>query len=120
MLRFITTYVASVGLCCLASTSAWACNIEFRIKLNTLGENVEVELRRGAVGSSRVVETKRSSGGLVSFQDLCAGEYFLAIGDGDSVSVTEPRMFEEDYVYTSSIVMQSGVGNVKTLDRGAL
>src|SRR5450830_1754760 len=49
---------------------AATCNIGFNIDLQTFGENVSVELRSGAPGSSRIVGTQRSQGGRVSFNSL--------------------------------------------------
>lgn len=100
--------------------AAAACNIEYSIELNTFGEGVQVELRAGTPGSSRVVRTSRSSGGAVVFSPLCADTYFLAIGNDDSVSVTQPRYFQEDRRYTSRITVQRGGGNVTRSSRKSL
>jgi hypothetical protein len=43
---------------------------------------------------------------------LCAGYYFLAIGEGDSVSVTNASYFEDNSDYSSKIVRQRRSGNV--------
>ncbi len=100
--------------------SALACNSEYNITLQAFGEGVLVELRSGSPGTSLVVEARRSNGGAVNFGNLCPGYYFLAIGNGDSVNVTQTRYFEADAIYTSSIVMQRGGGNVSNKSRKSL
>ena len=75
------------------SFAANACNINFSIELQTFGENVTVDLRTGAPGRSRLVSIQRSQGGQVTFDNLCPGSYFLAIGNDDSVSVTPVSQF---------------------------
>ena len=102
------------------SWGANACNIDFSIELQTFGENVTVELRSGAPGRSHPVKSQRSQGGRVSFDNLCPGSYFLAIGNEDSVSVTPVRQFESDRGYTSRITLQRGSGNVSKQSRKAL
>jgi hypothetical protein len=97
--------------------SAVACNTEYNITLQTFGEGVLVELRSGSPGSSKVVHSQRSNGGGVNFGNLCPGNYFLAVGNEDAVSVTQTRYFEADSVYTGSIVMQRGSGNVSKKSR---
>jgi len=102
------------------SGNALACNTEYNITLQTFGEGVLVELRSGSPGNSRVVQSKKSNGGSVNFKNLCAGNYFLAIGNSDSVSVTQTRYFEADAIYTDSIVIQRGSGNVSNKSRKSL
>jgi len=97
-----------------------ACNVDYDVELQTFGENVNVELRSGVPGRSMVVSNRRSSGGHVYFNNLCAGSYFLAIGNGDTVSVTPVRQFALDYSYTSRITIQRGSGNVSSKSRGSL
>lgn len=99
------------------SFGAIACNIELKIELQTFGENVIVELRKGSPGNSRPVKSQRSQGGQVRFDSLCPGNYFLAIGNDDSVSVTPVRNFEENVSYSSRITMQRGSGNVSKQSR---
>lgn len=104
----------------LLATSVHACNIEFNITLETFGEGVLVELRQGVPGSSKVVRSTRSSGGHVAFSPLCPGNYFLAIGNDDYVSVTPGRNFQEDMIYNSKITVQRGSGNVSRQSRKSL
>jgi len=113
-------YLISALLFLGMAGSAVACNTDYNITLQTFGEGVLVELRSGSPGKSRVVQSRRSNGGAVNFGNLCPGNYFLAIGNDDSVSVTETRYFEADAVYTSNIVMQRGTGNVSRKSRNSL
>ncbi len=116
MFRFLL--LASWLLVC--TTRAFACEIEYTVNLETSGERVRIELRTGSPGRSRVVATKVSSGGQVYFPALCAGSYFTAIGNDESVSVTPVRYFEDQHSYTSRITLQRGTGNVQRMKRGAL
>ena len=100
--------------------STFACNTEYNITLETFGEGVLVELRSGSPGSSSVIRSTKSSGGLVRFNSLCPGNYFLAIGNGDNVSVTQPRYLENESIYTGRITMQRGSGNVSNKSRKSL
>lgn len=97
-----------------------ACNVQFNVTLQTFGEGVSVELRGGVPGTSTVVRSTRSFGGSVNFAQLCPGSYFLAIGNGDSVSVTPVRNFVDDMIYSSRITIQRGAGNVSTKSRRSL
>ena len=114
----IITLLFAFGL--LFAVGANACNIRFTIQLQTFGENVQVELRNGSPGNSSLVTSQRSRGGQVGFYDLCPGNYFLAIGNGDSVSVTPVRNFTENTSYKSNITMQRGSGNVSRKSRKSL
>ena len=113
----MTKYFTAILVFLTISTSALACNTEYNITLKAIGSEVLVELRSGSPGTSRIVQSKRSLGGNVSFTGICPGSYFLAIGNDDSVSVTQSRFYESDAVYTSQIVMQKGSGNVSHKSR---
>jgi hypothetical protein len=102
------------------SASAFACNASYTVHLQTFGEGVLVELRAGAPGASRVARSAQSTGGTVSFSDLCPGGYFLAIGNEESVSVGPVRFFENDHTYTSRIALQKGSGNLTRRSRKSL
>jgi hypothetical protein len=104
----------------ISAGSAFACNSEYNVTLETFGEGVLVELRSGSPGSSSVVRSTKSSGGVVRFNSLCPGNYFLAIGNGDNVSVTQTRYFENDSINTSLITLQRGSGNVSSKSRKSL
>jgi hypothetical protein len=112
--------IFAVSLALSSVASAFACSTDFTINLETFGAGVSVELRRGAPGSSKLIKTQQSSGGTVYFSGLCAGSYFLAIGDSEQVNVTPVRQFEDYMQYTSSIRMQKGSGNVTKKSRSAL
>ena len=88
------------------------CDISFAINIESFGEDVSVELRRGEPGSSRYIGTRRIRGGSVRFLNLCPGSYFVAIGNSDTVSVTPTRQFLKSHVYTSRLTIQKGSGNV--------
>lgn len=105
---------------CLISTAAFACDISFNVELQTFGENVTVELRAGTPGKSRPVASRKSMGGRVDFRSLCAGSYFLAIGNDDTVSVTPVKQFQDDHDYSSRITLQRGSGNVSKRSRKSL
>ena len=112
--------IPAIILSLFISLPALACDIEFVVNLKTLGQTVNVELREGKPGRSKVMETKRSSGGVVRFSSLCPGGYFLAIGDETYVHVTPNQTFEEGYEYESNIRLQQGHGNVDRKKRSAL
>ncbi len=113
-------YLIATLLLFSMTESVLACNTKYNITLQTFGEGVLVELRSGSPGNSRVVQSRRSNGGAVNFANLCPGNYFLAIGNDDSVSVTQTRYFEADAIYTGSIIMQRGSGNVSNKSRKSL
>jgi hypothetical protein len=100
--------------------AANACSTVWNISLETFGEGVTIELRSGVPGKSKVIATRQSHGGQVDFENLCAGKYFLAIGNEEQVSVTPVRTFENNASYASSIVVQTGAGNVETRSRSSL
>lgn len=100
--------------------AAFACSAQYNITLETFGEGVLVELRSGSPGKSKVVRSARSTGGNVNFSGLCQGNYFLAIGNSESVSVTPVRFVQDGAVYTSRIATQRGSGNVSKQSRSGL
>jgi len=104
----------------LLMARAEACTTTWNITLETFGEGVTVELRSGVPGNSATVATRRSSGGQVQFGSLCAGDYFLAIGNDDSVNVTPVRKFQNGSSYSSSITVTRSTGNVAQRSRQSL
>ena len=111
----------AIGLLVAAPVNAGrACSASLTVQFETFGEGVTIELRQGVPGKSKVFDTQRSSGGTVYFAKLCAGSYFMAIGNEDTVSVTPVRQFEENGQYRSRIVVQRGSGNVTRKSRNAL
>lgn len=110
-------FVVSIFL----ATGAYArCVTTFDINLQTFGEGVLVELRAGSPGNSRVVSSRSSRGGHVGFSGLCPGNYFLAIGNDETISVTPVRYFEDYAGYSSTITLQKGSGNVSKRSRSSL
>lgn len=110
----------SVFSVCLISVTALACDINFNVELQTFGENVMVELRSGSPGRSRPIASRTSQGGQVGFSNLCAGSYFLAIGNDEYVSVTPVKQFQDEHDYSSRIILQRGSGNVSRQSRKSL
>ncbi len=104
----------------MAAQMAQACEIAYEVNLETFGEGVLVELRSGRPGASTVLKSQRSNGGTVRFTGLCPATYFLAIGNDDSVNVTQTRFFAEGSTYTSRITVQRGSGNVSRQSRKSL
>lgn len=107
-MKLILTLLATY----LISMQAYACNIQYTLNVKTLGESVTIELRSGRPGKSRVVDTSRTRGGIVSFRDVCPGNHFFAIGDDNSVDVTPVESLKEGYEYSSEIRIQQRVGNM--------
>lgn len=112
--------LATLILLTSISTEAISCNSDYNINLETFGEGVLVELRIGRPGASKVARATRSSGGLVSFSGLCAGNYFIAIGNEEYVSVGPIRDFDGESIYNSRIVLQRGTGNLTKQARKSL
>ncbi len=89
----------------------------------TRGQNrVMVELRQGAPGTSKVFDTKYFEGqtGTVSFSKMCAGSYFIAIGNGDSVAVGPVRQFSDSQSVHTRVRVTPSSGNVSTRSRSGL
>ena len=118
--EFVFKFIALATLSFASIPSYANCQTNFGITLQTFGEGVKVELRTGSPGNSKVINSKFSSGGQVNFVDLCPGNYFLAIGNDESVSVTPVRYFEDFSEYNSSIVLQRSSGNVSKRSRSSL
>jgi hypothetical protein len=81
-----------------------------------------VELRQGSPGSSQVFDKQYFEGrtGTVNFSKMCAGSYFIAIGNGETVAVGPVRQFGDGQsVHTRVRVTQSS-GNVGTRSRSGL
>jgi hypothetical protein len=95
-----------------AAPAAAACNTTLTVNLEEEGDGVTVELRLGVPGKSVVVSSKASSGKRVYFSGLCAGSYFMAIGNQDYVEVTPVHQFQDNMRYESTISLQTGGTNV--------
>lgn len=121
MKQAVIRYVFGIAFGASLTSAAFAgCDTTYTINLQTFGEGVRVELRTGAPGNSKVVSSNYSHGGQVGFSRLCPGNYFLAIGNDESVSVTQVRYFEDNAEYSGTITMQRGSGNVSKRSRNSL
>jgi hypothetical protein len=120
-LAFSLALPAALGILPIAAA---ACTSTYTVILQNQGSgaasNVLVELRQGAPGHSVLLSSQRSIGGTATFTGLCAGSYFLAIGDGDSVQVTPVHDFLDSHIYKSTITLVTGPGNVSTQSRQSL
>jgi len=111
----------------MCSSSAFACSTVYTINLQVelspeiakQGDDILVELRSGAVGRSKVVSNQKLHGknGTVSFSGLCAGAYFVDIGNGDLVAVAPVHNFSDGAHYVSTIRVSFTTGNVATQRR---
>lgn len=83
---------------------------------------VMVELRQGTPGNSKVSDTKYFDGqsGTVSFSQICAGQYFIAIGNSDSVAVGPVREFRDNQTVRTTVRVTPSSGNVGTRSRSGL
>jgi len=89
----------------------------------TAGENrVMVELRQGVPGASSVFDTKYFEGrsATVSFSNMPAGSYFIAIGNGDSVAVGPVRQFSNGQRVHTRVHVTPSSGNISTRSRRSL
>ena len=89
----------------------------------TQGQNrIMVELRQGTPGASKVVDTKHFEGqtATVGFSQMCAGSYFIAIGNGDSVAVGPVRQFSDGQSVRTNVRVTQSSGNVGTRSRSGL
>jgi len=80
---------------------------------------VLVELRQGIVGSSKVFDSKHLVGhsGTVNFSNMCAGTYFIAIGNGSTVAVGPVRYFTDSQYIHTNVRVTSSQGNIGTMNR---
>jgi len=105
-------------------TASYTINITVELNSNiTRGENrLMVELRQGAPGNSKVVDTKYIEGrtGVVSFSNMCADSYFIAIGNGDTVAVGPVHKFSENENRRTKVRVSESSGNIGTKNRSGL
>jgi hypothetical protein len=115
---------------CPAAAIAGNCTASYSINLTVeLGEqltkredNILIELRQGAVGTSKVVDQKQFSGhtGTVNFLNMCAGSYFIAIGNGSTVAIGPVHIFIDKQHIQSTIRVIQSHGNIGTMNRDRL
>ena len=105
-------------------TASYTINIEVAFNSEiTQGQNrVMVELQQGVPGSSTVFDTKYFEGQMatVSFSQMPAGSYFLAIGNGDSVAVGPVHQFSYGQRQHSTVRVTQSSGNIGTRSRSGL
>lgn len=96
--------------------------VELSSTITQSDNRVMVELRQGAPGASTVFDTKYFEGktGTVSFSQMCAGSYFIAIGNGDSVAIGPVRQFSESQTVRTRVRVTPSSGNVSTRSRRSL
>ena len=106
------------------NTASYTVDIEVGFSSEiTQGQNrVMVELRQGVPGSSSVFDTKYFEGqtATVSFSQMPAGSYFLAIGNGDSVAVGPVHQFSYGQRQHSTVRVTQSSGNIGTRSRSSL
>lgn len=96
--------------------------VELSPALAKAGEDILIELRQGVVGRSKVINSQKFHGktGTVFFGNLCAGSYFMDIGNGQLVAVTPVHEFGDNGRYVSTIRVSFSEGNVATRNRNEL
>jgi hypothetical protein len=96
--------------------------VELAPDLAKSGDDVLIELRQGVVGHSKVVNSQKFHGktGTVLFNGLCAGSYFMDIGNGPLVAVTPVHEFGDGRRYQSTIRVTFSKGNVDKKSRSQL
>jgi hypothetical protein len=109
------------------ATNAVACStiltVNLTVQLETdVKEDVLIELRQGVVGHSKVVNKQKFHGstGTVVFTNLCAGSYFMDIGNGAQVAVTPVHQFGDNERRQSTIKVTLSKGNVEQKSRNEL
>lgn len=116
----MTIAAAFLAATFLIVSPALACSSSLPVDLETFGNGVSIELRRGAPGRSTVVQTRASSGGAVHFPGLCGGSYFMAIGGGETVNVTPVRQFGDADTRRSRLRVVPSSGNARGAHRKSL
>jgi hypothetical protein len=110
----------------LAANCSASYTINLTVDLNpelTNGkDNVLIELRQGAVGHSQVIDKKEFVGrsGTVVFASLCAGTYFIDIGNGERVAVGPIHPLRENQHLDTTVRVSFSEGNISTMSRGGL
>jgi hypothetical protein len=118
-----TSLPASVPLAATAAACTFNLTVNLTVDLEPgRGKNVLIELRQGVIGHSKVVNRQNFHGrtGTVFFANLCAGSYFMDIGNGDDVAVTPVHQFGDYGSYQSTIRVTFSNGNVARRSRRTL
>lgn len=96
--------------------------VELSSQITQKENRVLVELRQGSPGASKVFDKKYIEGqtGTVTFSNMCAGSYFIAIGNGETVAVGPVRQFGESESRHTRVRVTQSSGNVGTRSRSGL
>jgi hypothetical protein len=96
--------------------------VELGPELTNRDDNILVELRLGSVGNSKVVDSKHFVGhnGTVVFSGMCAGSYFIDIGNGSKVAVGPVHVFAASQRIHTTVQVSYSAGNVGTMSRSGL
>lgn len=78
-----------------------------------------IELRQGVVGHSTVIGTEHFHGstGTVAFDGVCAGTYFMDIGNGKTVAVTPVHSHSGFGTSEHNITVSFTTGNVSNMQK---
>jgi hypothetical protein len=130
ILRFVLPTVFALLVAPTESATAANCSASYAIDLTVdLGYDLTqgnsglmVELRQGFIGGSKSISTELFVGrtGIVVFSNMCAGLYFIAIGNGAKVAVGPSRLFTNNQHVHTSVHVTSSAANIDTMSRDAL
>jgi len=114
----------------LSPSSLAACSASYTINLTVeLGsdltngkDNVLVELRQGAPGTSKVLNKKEFVGrsATVVFSGLCAGAYFIDVGNGEKVAVGPIHDIRDGQQLNTTVRVTPSMGNIGVRSRNGL
>jgi hypothetical protein len=96
--------------------------VELSSQITQNDNRVLVELRQGSPGASKVFDKKYFEGrtGTVRFSNMCAGSYFIAIGNGETVAVGPVRQFGSNQSVHTHVQVTHSHGNIGTKSRSGL
>jgi hypothetical protein len=119
---FLTASVPLVANAACSTSLTVNLTVELSPALAKAGEDILIELRQGVVGHSKVMNSQKFHGktGTVFLSNLCAGSYFMDIGNGQFVAVTPVHQFGDNGRYVSTIRVSFSSGNVATKNRNEL
>jgi hypothetical protein len=115
----LTLPLAANAVACSTSLTV---NLTVKLENEDEGKDLLIELRQGVIGHSKVVNSQKFHGrtGTVFFTNLCAGSYFMDIGNGPQVAVTPVHQFGDYGRYQSTIQVTFTKGNVDRRNRNEL
>ena len=96
--------------------------VELGSDLTNGKDNVLVELRQGAPGTSKVLNKKEFAGrsATVVFSGLCAGPYFIDVGNRDKVAVGPVHDIRGGQQLNTTVRVTSSMGNIGVRSRNGL